>query len=254
MRCGLLKVVTLGCVVLASACSADDPAVPEAAADSVTSTTAGRVTVSSLVATTGSDSTTPVTVDLPTLTRACEEYVPLAAFTGDGEMQALWTSVAEDAAVLAIWCAEVANSDPERLAPMVDGLARIRAGLEPAMTVTTVSTTAPPATDVTDTSAAAPTAASDDAPAPSPAASTSVVASGERGVMPGVVCLLLRDAEDALAAVGVFAVTALDLSGDAGDTDEGAWIVVTQSPFRGSVVGDDAVRLGVLPPGEPTSC
>ena len=197
------------------------------------------------------------TLDLAGSLRACEDYVPRAAFTGDLEMQQLWAALTRDPSILSIWCRETVQTDPARIAQMASDLAAMRSVEETAATEATAAPT-PPAPDPTPTATvtvtipgatalpSAPPVASTNVPAPSPVA---------RGVMPDVVCRTLLDAKQLLADAAIFASVSFDASGAARPQEsDAAWVVVTQSPLAGSAVGDRTVRLGVLETDDPSRC
>jgi hypothetical protein len=168
--------------------------------------------------------------------------------------------------VLTVWCAEIANSDPGRLVPMVDGIDELRRGLDEPITEPPETGPATRATDplggsTTEPGAPSPETVTTPAPNAQPPPASAPVTSGpvmprvERGVMPAVVCLTLSEAEQQLARAGEYSPVALDLSGGAdADEPDPLSIVVTQSPRAGAAIADGAVRLGVLAPGRPAGC
>ena len=162
-------------------------------------------------------------------------------------MQGLWSGVGKDARVLAERCLEIAIEDPAYLTKMAADLAALRRELEPATTVapttaaetTAAETTAPATVPATESSIA-----TDTSPPPSAAS-----------VMPRVLCTPLANALARLEAVGVTAPVTFDATG-AGriPTNDGTWIIVTQSPGPDRPLGDGAVRLGAVRAGERSPC
>ena len=91
--------------------------------------------------------------------------------------------------------------------------------------------------------------------APSPPATSSATATPVRVPMPAVVCMNLQTAQDRIQAAGVFLSRSKDASG-AGrrqilDRD---WIVVSQTPQPGVLIGENEAVLSVVKTFEPNQC
>lgn len=73
--------------------------------------------------------------------------------------------------------------------------------------------------------------------------------------MPNVVCMNLQDAQDAIQAAGVFFSQSFDATGaDRLQVLDRNWIVVSQDPAPGVLVGEGDANLGAVKIGEPNSC
>ncbi len=90
---------------------------------------------------------------------------------------------------------------------------------------------------------------------PAPPATSSATATPVRVPMPAVVCMNLQAAQDRIQAAGVFLSRSKDASG-AGrrqilDRD---WIVVSQTPQPGVLIGENEAVLSVVKTIEPNQC
>jgi hypothetical protein len=192
------------------------------------------------------------TTDLPALVGACQEYVPLAAFMGDPEMQQLWADVGQDAAALTLRCAQMGESDPARLAGMTDELAALRGVLDP------TTTPAPPVPETAASSGpAAPEVSLPDTGAPLDAAPIPAVPAAPvtTPLMPNVVCMRLPAADEAIRSAGGAAARTFDATGAGRPAAiDGTWIVVTQSPGPGLPMIDAGPLVGVVKVVEPHPC
>lgn len=77
----------------------------------------------------------------------------------------------------------------------------------------------------------------------------------ERSRMPDVVCMDLQTAQDTIQEAGVFFSRSFDASG-AGRLQiiDRNWIVVSQDPEPGALIGEAEANLGVVKKGEPAPC
>ncbi|MDM7487042.1 PASTA domain-containing protein [Rhodococcus sp. CSLK01-03] len=110
----------------------------------------------------------------------------------------------------------------------------------PSTTVAAAATTTTPVPSPT-TSAAAPT--------------TNVAHTAPTAVMPDVTCMDLQAAQDTIQAAGVFYSRSIDATGRGrAQILDRNWVVVSQAPASGVLIGEGDVVLSVVKDGEPGDC
>ncbi|MEU8895538.1 hypothetical protein [Nocardia sp. NPDC048505] len=98
------------------------------------------------------------------------------------------------------------------------------------------------------TTAQAPPVVSSEARPPTTQAATRVA-------MPSVVCMNLQAAQNAIQAAGVFYSRSTDATGKGRmQLSDRNWIVVSQSPSPGVLIGEGDAVLSVVKIGEPSMC
>ncbi|AWH01055.1 hypothetical protein D092_18960 [Rhodococcus ruber Chol-4] len=119
----------------------------------------------------------------------------------------------------------------------------------------TTSTT-PPAPSTTVAAAATTTTTPVTSPTTSTAAPTTNVAdTAPTAVMPDVTCMDLQAAQDTIQAAGVFYSRSIDATGRGrAQILDRNWVVVSQAPASGVLIGEGDVVLSVVKDGEPGDC
>lgn len=97
-------------------------------------------------------------------------------------------------------------------------------------------------------------------PVPSPTTSaaaptTNVAHTAPTAVMPDVTCMDLQAAQDTIQAAGVFYSRSIDATGRGrAQILDRNWVVVSQAPASGVLIGEGDVVLSVVKDGEPGDC
>lgn len=92
-------------------------------------------------------------------------------------------------------------------------------------------------------------------PTTEPAPAAAPVEAAPTASMPNVVCMNLQDAQNRIQEAGVFYSQSHDATGQGRrQVMDRNWVVVSQSPSPGTLIGEGDVDLGAVKYGEPSPC